>query len=408
MAIKGKNIVLGISGSIAAYKGADLASKLVQEGAQVHVIMTKAATEFITPLTLRSLTHNPVITDWYDPSSELSIQHVALAETADAVVIAPATANIMAKLAHGIADDPLTGTVLATRAPIILAPAMDANMFDNPATQENAATLKERGVLLVGPGYGRLASGLMGQGRLADPYEIIGTLAMMLGRSGDLAGRRVVVSAGPTEEPIDPVRHISNPSTGKMGYAVAEAARDRGASVTLVTGPTVLANLVGVKTVKVRTAVQMRDAVFAAAKDADVLIMTAAVADYRPAAAFEHKVKKEGIETITIEMVRNPDILAEVQGNFVKIGFAAETDDLIRNARTKLREKNLDLIAANDVNAPNAGFGVDTNKVIILDRSGQVEDLPLMTKREVGDAILDRAVELLAQRASRPATAPAR
>lgn len=405
MSLKGRTIVLGVTGSIAAYKAADVASKLSQAGARVPVMMTKAALEFITPLTFRSLTHQTAFVDWYDPGSDLAIQHVALAEQADAILVAPATADFLAKLAHGLADDPLSGTILATRAPVLVAPAMDAHMYDHPATQQNVQTLRSRGVTLIGPERGRMASGLTGMGRLSTTETILGTLNLVLGRTGDLAGKRVVVSAGPTEEPMDPVRHISNRSTGKMGFAVAEAARDRGATVTLVTGPAVLLDPVGVKVVRIRTALQMLDAMLTAVRDADVVVMTAAVADFRPAAQAGQKMKKGLGDTMIMELTKNPDIIATVQGNFVKIGFAAESEDLIKNARTKLAEKNLDLVAANDITAPDSGFAVDTNKVILVHRSGKVEDLPLMTKAEVADAILDRAVVLIQERAKQPVTA---
>lgn len=404
MSLVGKKIVLGVSGSIAAYKAADLASKLVQAGASVSVIMTKSAMEFITPLTFRAITHNPVVTDWHDPSSELSIQHVALAEEADLVVVAPATADIIAKLAIGLADDPLCGTVLATQAPLLIAPAMDAHMYDNPATQENVAKLTTRGTVFVGPGFGRLASGLVGQGRLAETPEIMGVIRKVLGRDGDLKGKKVVVSAGPTEEPIDPVRHITNRSSGKMGFAIAEAARDRGASVTLVFGPVSIPIPTGMEVVPVRTALEMREAVFAATLSADILIMSAAVADYRPITSADRKIKKEEMESLTIQLTKNPDILKEVSGNFLKIGFAAETEELLRNAQTKLREKDLDMIVANDVTAPNSGFNVDTNKVTIIKRSGQEIDLPLMTKEEVAHVLLDHVTKLLDSRPARPAT----
>lgn len=402
--LAGKNIVLAVTGSIAAYKAADLASKLTQAGALVDVILTPAATQFITPLTFRSLTHRPVFNDMFDPATELAMEHVALAQRADAVLIAPATANTLAKLAWGLADDMVLTTVLATKAPVLACPAMDAGMWENQATQDNMRRLQERGVIFVGPDKGRLASGLMGYGRLADAESIIGTLSWALGRGGDLAGRRIVVGAGPTQEPIDPVRHIANPSSGKQGYALAEAARDRGAQVALVTGPTNLANPPCIDVVKVRTAIQMRQAVGKAVAGCDVLIMTAAVSDYRPAAPSLQKVKKtEG--NVTMELVPNPDILGEVDGPFLKVGFAAESQDLIANATEKLRKKNLVLVAANDITASDAGFAVDTNRILLIHRDGHVEQLPLMSKREVSDAILDRVVALLAER--QPAKAPA-
>ena len=290
--VRDKNIVLGVTGSIAVYKAVELASKLTQQGAGVDVIMTKAAQEFVTPLSFRSITHRPVVTEMFDLASEFSIEHVALAEKADLMVIAPATANVIAKLAAGISDDMLTCTVLATGAPIIIAPAMDANMYQNQVTQENAARLKTRGFTFIEPGYGRLASGAWGQGRLADIEDILGTIRQVLGTRGDLVGKHIVVSAGGTQEPLDPVRHIGNRSSGKMGYALAEAARDRGVTVVLVSAPTTLTPPVGVEAVQVQTALQMRDAIAKATSQADALIMAAAVADYRPADASKSKLKK--------------------------------------------------------------------------------------------------------------------
>ena len=392
--VQDKNIVLGVTGSIAVYKAVEVASKLIQEGAKVNVVMTQAAQEFVTPLTFRAITNRPVVTEMFNPASEFSIEHVTLAAGADLVIIAPATANVIAKLAGGIADDMLGCTVLATKAPIIVASAMDANMYQNQITQQNIAKLTERGFTFVGPGYGRLASGEIGPGRLADIEEILGTIHQVLGRRGDLAKRRIVVSAGCTQEPMDPVRHISNRSSGKMGYAIAEAARDRGASVVLVSGPTALHPPVGVEVILVQTAVEMRDAIVDAAKKAEALLMAAAVSDYRPAAAAKSKIKKER-ETLSIELVRTPDILGEVKGDFVRVGFAAESEDVVENARVKLKGKNLDLIVANDITAVDSGFGVDTNRVIIIDRQGKVESLPLLSKLEVAHKVLDRMVELL-------------
>jgi len=393
-----KKIVLGVTGSIAAYKAADLASKLTQAGAQVDVIMTKAATEFVTPLSFRSLTHRPVVTEMFDAQSELSVEHVSLARRADIVVIAPATANTIAKVALGIADDMLSSTVLATKSPVVIAPAMDANMYENLVTQDNLARLRARGFTIVGPAAGRLATGAIGMGRLVETQQIVDTIRQILGREGDLAGRRVVVSAGPTEEPLDPVRNITNRSSGKMGYAIAEAARDRGAQVVLVSGPVSLPEPVGIEIVKVQTTQQMRDAVFVATRRADALIMAAAPADYRPAATAEQKIKKEKAGTLNIELVRNPDILSEVQGDFIKVGFAAESEELLENAKEKLVRKGAHLFVANDITATDAGFNVDTNRVAIIDRSGQIESLPLMLKSEVADKILDRIVELLKSR----------
>jgi len=392
-----KTVVLGITGSISAYKAADLASRLVQAGAGVRVVMTEAATKFIAPLTLRSITGGSVVTDMFETPAEVAIEHVTLAEAADMVVIAPATANVIARMAVGIADDVLTCTVLATKAPVIIAPAMDVNMFQNQITQDNLAKLKDRGFIIVEPGYGHLASGKIGSGRLAEVGEILGTIKQVLGRSGDFAGRCIVVTAGGTQEPIDPVRHIGNRSSGKMGYAVAEAARDRGAEVKLVTAPTSLPDPIGVEIFHIRTANQMKEAVAKAVKKADALVMAAAVADYQPKEVAKNKIKKQA-PALTLELVRTPDILTEVKGNFIKVGFAAESEDILANARKKLEKKQLDIIVANDITDADSGFGVDTNKVTLIDRSGKTESLPLLTKREVADRILDRVVGMMGKR----------
>ncbi len=389
-----KTIILGITGSIAAYKAADIASKLTQAGAKVEVVMTEPATRFITPLTLRSITGRAVVTDMFDLDSQHSIEHIALGEAADVVVIAPATASIMAKMAAGIASDMVTLTVLATKAPVIVAPAMDVDMFANAITQENLAKLKARGFTIVDPGYGRLASGKVGWGRLADVEKIMATIQQVLARSTDLAGKRLVVTAGGTQEPIDPVRHIGNPSSGKMGYALAEAARDRGARVTLITASTSLPQPAGMEVVPVETTAQMRQAVAKAVAKADALIMAAAVTDYQPKTAAKSKIKK-GSPELTLELVRTPDILAEVKGSFLKIGFAAESEDLVANAKKKLEKKKLDIIVANDITDKKSGFGVDTNKVTLIDKKGKVEKLPLLSKREVADKILDRVVGMV-------------
>ena len=393
-------IVLGVTGSIAAYKAADIASKLTQEGALVDVVMTEAATRFVTPLTMRSVTRRPVFVDMFDPASELAEEHVELARRADAVLVAPATATTIARLAHGLADDVVSLTVLATRAPVLVAPAMDYQMYENAATQANLATLRERGMTIVGPAEGRLASGRLGLGRLVDTDVLLGALRCVLGERGDLAGRKIVVSAGGTREPLDPVRFIGNYSSGKMGYALAEAARDRGAEVVLVSAATALPAPYGVTVVPVGRAAEMRDAVAAQCQDADALIMAAAVADYEPASPAEHKIKRKG-EAMVIELRETPDILASVRGDFVRVGFAAESRDLEENARDKLQRKSLDLIVANDVTAPGSGFGSDTNRVVILDASGGVERLPLLSKRQVADRILDRVVPLLEGRRKR-------
>ena len=387
-------IVLGVTGSIAAYKAADIASKLTQEGALVDVVMTEAATRFVTPLTMRSVTRRPVFVDMFDPASELAEEHVELARRADAVLVAPATATTIARLAHGLADDVVSLTVLATQAPVLVAPAMDSQMYENAATQANLAMLRERGMIIVGPAEGRLASGRLGPGRLVDTDVLLGALRRVLGQRGDLAGRKIVVSAGGTREPLDPVRFIGNYSSGKMGYALAGAAHDRGAEVVLVSAATALAPPFGVTVVPVGRAAEMRDAVAAHCQDADALIMAAAVADYEPASPAEHKIKRKG-EAMVIELRETPDILGSVRGDFVRVGFAAESRELEENARDKLQRKGLDLIVANDVTLPGSGFGSDTNQEVILDASGGAERLPLLSKRQVADRILDRVVPLL-------------
>ena len=392
-----KRVLLGISGSIAAYKAVDLASKLTQAGAAVDVLMTYSATHFITPLTFRSITHRPVLVDLFDINSPQAIEHVALAKSADVLVAAPATAHLIAKLALGLADDPISVIALATNAPLVLAPAMDANMWQHPAVQRNVQTLTQRGAVIVGPGQGRLASGLVGWGRVAETPELMGRIAQTLGAHGDLSGRAIVVSAGGTQEPIDPVRVITNRSSGKMGYAVAEAARDRGADVILIKAPTALDDPPGVRVVPVETAEEMRQAVQDAARSADALVMAAAVADYRPAAPSSHKMKKEAASELAIDLERTTDIIASVPSSIVKAAFAAESDDLLGNARAKLRSKGADLVVANDITIPDAGFGADTNKVWLLDEDSELE-LPLMPKYDVAMAILDRIAALLHKR----------
>ena len=389
-----KHVVLGVTGSIACYKAVDLASKLVQAGALVDVVMSYGATRFVAPLAFRSITHREVVTDTYDASSEFANNHVALARRADIIVIAPATVHCLAKLALGLADDPLTTTVIATQAPLLVAPAMDAAMYDHPATQENLDRLRRRGVAIAGPAPGRLASGLMGMGRLLEPAELLGHITATLGRDGDLAGRTVVISAGGTQEPIDPVRVITNNSSGKMGYALAEAARDRGAQAVLVTAPTALPDPPLVEVVRVQTAAQMAEAVLGAVGRADALIMAAAVADYRPATAAEQKIKKTDA-ALTIELAKTIDILETARGDFVKVGFAAESENLAANAADKVRRKSLDLIVANDITDAASGFGADTNRVILIDRELQTEELPLLTKYEVSHRILDKVKALL-------------
>jgi phosphopantothenoylcysteine decarboxylase/phosphopantothenate--cysteine ligase len=388
--LKNKTIVLGITGGIATYKAADIASKLTQAGARVETVMTEAATKLITPLTLRNITHRPVVTDMFEPASEYSVEHIALAEVADVVLIAPATANTIAKLAAGVADNMLGCIVLATRAPVIISPSMNDIMYLNPVTQENLKKLRARGFTIIEPEYGWLASGKMGKGRLPETGKIIGVIEQVLGQKKDLVGKRLVVTAGGTQEPIDPVRHISNRSSGRMGYALAEAARDRGAEVTLITAPTSLPEPAGVEVIKVKTAAEMKKAVAGAVKKADTLLMAAAVADYQPKIIAKSKIKKETAKSLMLELVKTPDILSEVKGDFIKVGFAAESENLVANAKKKLKAKQLDLIVANDITSADSGFDVDTNRVTLIDKKGKVEELPLMSKREVAERILDR------------------
>ena len=361
-----------------------------QAGAAVDVVMTPSACEFVAPLTFRGITQRDAVVDMFQAAEE----HIEIARRADAVVIAPATATTIARLAHGLAEDMVSLTVLATQAPVLVCPAMDSQMYENAATQANLETLRARGVTIVGPEMGRLASGHRGPGRLADPQAILGAVRVVLGRGGDLAGRKVVVTAGGTREPIDPVRYVGNYSSGKMGYALAEAARDRGAEVVLVSALTDLPAPYGVRRIPVRRAVEMRDAVVAECRDAQVLVMAAAVADYAPTSEAEQKLKRRS-ETLSVELTRTPDILAEAGDGFVKVGFAAESQDLVANARQKLEAKGLDLIVANDITDAQSGFGADTNRVVILDRAGGEERLPVMPKYEVAQRVFDRVVDLL-------------
>jgi len=395
--LEGKTVILGVTGSIAAYKAVDIASQLSRAGAKVDVVMTEKATRFVSPLSFRAITGRTVATDMFDASSELNVAHIALARAADVVAIAPATANVIAKLATGIADDVLCCTVLATNAPVVIAPAMDVNMYENPVTQENVSRLKKRGFVFVGPKFGKLVSGVEGLGRFANTVEIIGVISQVLGREGSFADRHIVVTAGATQEFIDPVRIITNRSSGKMGYALAEAARDRGAKVTLITGPTLLTRPVGVEAIDVCTAEEMLQAVRSAISGADALVMVAAVADYRPKTKAKEKIKKEDAG-LTLELERTPDILSEVKGNFIRVGFAAESENLVENATQKLRRKNLDLIVANDVTAKGSGFGVDSNRVTIIGKDGKAESLPLLPKKEVADKVLDKVAKLLTER----------
>jgi phosphopantothenoylcysteine decarboxylase/phosphopantothenate--cysteine ligase len=391
-----RHIVLGVTGSIAIYKACDLASKLTQAGAVVDVAMTPESRKFVSAITFQSVTGRRAYSDIWDEASDISELHVALARRADLMIIAPATATLMARLAHGLAEEIVSLTALATRAPVLLAPAMDPQMWEHPATVANVETLRARGVAFVGPEEGRLASGQMGLGRMSEVDTIIGAARQSLGRAGDLAGRKVVVSAGGTHEAIDPVRFVGNESSGKMGFAVAEAARDRGADVLLVSGPVALTDPYGVRVVRVKSAAQMRDVIVPECQDADVLVMAAAVADYQPAEPVGQKIKREGRDGLDLPLARTPDILSEVgrPSGMVKVGFAAESQDLLENAAAKIAAKDLDLIVANDITAPDAGFAVDTNRVTILDRGGNAEEMPLQSKYEVACRILDRAIAL--------------
>jgi len=405
-----RHIVVGICGGIASYKAVDLVSQLQQAGALVDVIMTQHAEEFIRPLTFATMSHRPVYSNLWEPSGQAAEIHITLAEETELFAIVPATANTIAKLANGMADTMLTAVALATKAPLLLAPAMYKEMYTHPATQANLALLRERGAYIVEPEVGRLASGAIGPGRLPDTAILIGAINMTLGQHGDLAGRRVIVTAGGTQEPIDPVRYISNRSSGKMGYSLAAEARDRGAHVILVSGPVALPAPYGVELHHVNTALQMRNAVYDLITDADVLVMSAAVADFSPANPAKHKIKKsrghEGAETFSIPLVQSPDILGELadtlegpmrqtQRRLIRVGFAAETDNIITNARDKMSRKNVDLLVANDVTRSDSGFGKDTNKVFIFHADSAIEDLPVMPKTGIAAAIWDRVVPLL-------------
>jgi phosphopantothenoylcysteine decarboxylase/phosphopantothenate--cysteine ligase len=404
---KDKRFLLGITGGIAAYKVCTLASHLTQAGAQVDVVMTEPATRFVAPLTFEALTGRPAYTDMWrtsDGGLPTHIAHVGLAHAADLLLIAPATANTLAKLAHGLADNLLTTLALAASCPVLAVPAMDVGMWSHPATRSNVATLRKRGVHFVGPARGRMASGLEGEGRLVEPDEILGHVRLVLGRSGPLAGRRVVVTAGPTREPLDPVRFLSNPSSGRQGFALAQAALDRGATVTLITGPARLPTPVGAERVDVTTAQEMHDVVIPAVERADALLMASAVADYRPETVASQKIKKRA-GGLTPRLARTPDILsavavrwAETGSPRVVVGFAAESESLVENARAKLVTKNLDLIVANDVTAHDAGFAVETNRVVLIGRDGSVEPLPLISKAAVAEVVLEQVVGLLAAR----------
>ena len=397
--MKGKKIVLGVTGGIAAYKAAELARECIKRGAAVHVIMTRNATEFVTPLTFQTLTGNPVSVDTFQLTGEWEIGHISLAESAHLVLLAPATANVIGKIAGGIADDLLTTTVMATRAPVLICPAMNVNMYSNPIVRENMEKLAAKGFRFVEAGYGELACKTEGYGRLACLEDIVEDAEDIL-TAKDLVGQHVLVTAGPTREAFDPVRFITNYSTGKMGYAVAVAAKRRGAKVTLVSGPTSLPQPRGIRFVPVSSAREMRDAVLSNLPEASVVVKSAAVADYRPAGFSESKIKKTE-RPLEFTLERNPDIISEVgkiKGDRILVGFAVETDNLVGYATKKMKEKNMDLIVANDITQPGAGFAGETNIVKILDREGGSEDLPLMDKMDVANRILDRVAELVGKR----------
>jgi phosphopantothenoylcysteine decarboxylase/phosphopantothenate--cysteine ligase len=392
--LEGKHVVLGVTGSIACYKAVDLASKLTQAGALVDVVMTEDAARFVAPLAFGSITHRPVTTSLFDPVSELSVEHVALADRADILVVAPATANTLARMSLGLTDNALVATYAATVAPVLVAPAMDGHMWENAAIQENISRLKHRGVRVVGPDTGYLASGKTGAGRMSAPEVILGHARAMLGRNGALAGKKIVVSAGGTREPLDPVRVITNRSSGKMGYALAEAARDMGASVTLVSASETLAAPPTVDIVQVETAMEMQAAVKDACRGSDALIMAAAVSDYRAAEPSSHKLKKAA-GPLSLTLVQNPDILASVEGPTVRVGFAAESRDLLDNAKSKLVSKGLDMVVANDITESDSGFGADMNRAAILTADGEIHQLPIMSKLELAHRVLEQVSNIL-------------
>jgi phosphopantothenoylcysteine decarboxylase/phosphopantothenate--cysteine ligase len=389
---KGKKIVLGVTGCIGAYKAAELVRGLKKRGHDVQVILTKNATEFVTPLTLETLSEAPVITSLFGAGREDGIRHISLTEECVLFLVAPASADVVAKLALGIADDFLTTFALANRAPVLIAPAMNTNMLAHPAVQANLLTLRSRGVEIVEPGDGWLACGWMGKGRLAEPEEIVSRVEAKLSSARDLEGLNFLVSAGPTAEPLDPVRVLTNRSSGKMGYRIAERARERGASVVLVSGPSSEPDPPGVETLRIQTALEMKDAILARLDASDVVVMAAAVADYRPEARASQKIKKDD-KPLTMKLVRNDDILLAIasrrkDGQTI-VGFAAETEDVDARAKGKVERKKLDLIVANDVSRSDAGFGVDSNQATLFRADGGARKLPLMTKRALADEILD-------------------
>jgi len=395
--LSGKKILVGITGGIAAYKAAEVVSRLRKLRAEVHVAMTKSATEFITPLTLRSLSANPVYLDLFDEPKRWNIEHIALAEHVDAVIVAPATANILAKMAIGLADDFLATVLLATHAPIFVAPAMNQAMYLHTATQDNLTRLREHGIQIIGPATGFQACGTEGVGRMSEAVEIVETLVRFFFGAELLKGKKVLVTAGGTQEPLDPVRYLGNRSSGRMGYAIAQAFQESGAETILVSAPTNLVCPLGVTCIAVQTALEMYDAVLERFPEMDIVVKAAAVADYRPAVRADQKIKKDGTSR-TIELVPNPDILAElgrIKTSQILIGFAAETENLLTNAQDKMLRKNADLLVANDVTKPGAGFGSSTNIVSFLFPDGRRIDFPQMSKLEVARNLVSEIASLL-------------
>ena len=416
--LKDKNIILGVTGGIAAYKCVDLVSRLRKQGADVHVILTKGAQNFVTETAMREISGNPVVTSMWQEIQQYDVEHIALAQLADVVLVAPATANVIAKCACGMADDMLTTTLLATKAPVFFAPAMNTNMYENSITQQNLHTLQERGCHIIEPAAGHLACGTSGVGRMPEPQELVEILAnffatgkepgepdeadsrQRLAEGLDFSGLNILVTAAGTREPIDPVRYIGNRSSGKMGYAIAEAARDLGANVTLISGPSALPPLAGVNFFKVESARDMRRLVLENFPESQIVIKAAAVADYRVKNVADHKIKKND-EELTLVLEKNPDILKELgqkkQKGQVLVGFAAETQNLIQYAQSKLEKKNLDMIVAHDVSKPQAGFNVDTNLIKLLKRDGSIEELPLMNKKDLAYIILNHVMKIYRQ-----------
>lgn len=416
--LKDKNIILGVTGGIAAYKCVDLVSRLRKQGANVHVILTKGAQNFVTETAMREISGNPVVTSMWQEIQQYDVEHIALAQLADVVLVAPATANVIAKCACGMADDMLTTTLLATKAPVFFAPAMNTNMYENSITQQNLHILLERGCHIIEPAAGHLACGTSGVGRMPEPQELVEILVNFFAtvkeltepdevdslqhliEGLDFSGLNILVTAAGTREPIDPVRYIGNRSSGKMGYAIAEAARDLGANVTLISGPSALPPLAGVNFFKVESARDMRRLVLENFPESQIVIKAAAVADYRVKNVVDHKIKKND-EELTLVLEKNPDILKELgqkkQKGQVLVGFAAETQNLIQYAQSKLEKKNLDMIVANDVSKPQAGFNVDTNLIKLLKRDGSIEELPLMSKKDLAYIILNHVMKIYRQ-----------